>query len=166
MKAAVYFIHTPCWGQYYIGSSQDVHRRLLDHRARLRKGDHKNARLQALHDSGQPLRFRVGQECADRVQAEALEAELLQAHFGKPGCLNASNTPFALACKELIAIPRTERQVVKQRHHAVVRLVGEAEAWYASGVAAARQLGIHASRITSCCRGESKTAAGSVWRFA
>jgi predicted GIY-YIG superfamily endonuclease len=166
MKSAVYFIHTPSWELYYIGSSQDVHRRLLDHRARLRKGDHKNARLQAAHDQGQPLRFRVGTECADRVQAEQLEAELLAAHFGKPGCLNASNTPYALACPQLIAIPRTERQVVRTRHHGVIRQESGFEAWFPSGKAAAGVVGVHPSRITAACRGQARSAGGFAWRFA
>lgn len=109
----VYFIHTPTFSHYYIGSTDKPSIRFKHHRANLRAGKHHNARLQRTFNKFGPgaLLFSVAEATETREAAAQLEHELLAFHFRKPGCLNVSSSG-------LLAVPCPH---VTQRRNEILR---------------------------------------------
>lgn len=94
-----YRLHVgPC---FYVGSTSDLRRRWLDHRNRLRQGEHPVADLQVAWwgTEGDDLRMEVVEvmprkpyerDKALRKRLRLHEQWLLDAEFGTPGCVNRS----------------------------------------------------------------------------
>ncbi len=89
MNSGVYIIKCSENCSYYIGSSVDLRSRESNHRNKLKNGDHRNKRLQRVHDKygDESLSFNVVLYC-DRGQTTKLEQFYLDQANGDSNCLN------------------------------------------------------------------------------
>ena len=55
-------------GDVYVGSTNNLNQRLMDHRSSLRRGVHRNSRLQKAYDNGCFISV-TADECASREEA-------------------------------------------------------------------------------------------------
>lgn len=86
----VYEIASGTTGQFYVGSSLRVMRRLTQHQELLEAGKHPNPRLQAEFNLGHTLSVSV-MATKDRTTAYAEEQKILDLCFGGLYCLNISS---------------------------------------------------------------------------
>lgn len=87
-KAGVYKIHIGN-GCYYIGGTNNVRRRMSEHKSRLRSGCHRNHRLQEHFNANgaEALTFEVVAYCAPE-RVKLFEQKLLNAYVDDPACVN------------------------------------------------------------------------------
>lgn len=87
-RAGVYKIHLGN-GSYYIGGSNNVRRRMSEHKSRLRLGCHRNHRLQEHVDAEglDGLAFEVVTYC-NPARVKFFEQRMLDAYVGDPACVN------------------------------------------------------------------------------
>jgi hypothetical protein len=74
-------------GCYYFGSAVDLEVRRRNHLRLLKKGKHSNAYIQKFYNEGHKLKFKIVETC-HREYVKFLEQTYLDAHHGKPKCLN------------------------------------------------------------------------------
>lgn len=88
--AVIYQITNMANGKYYIGSAESFARREWQHKYDLKKGTHKNPRLQAAWNKYGPdvFVFEVLEEVANGVSPLQIEDTYLVQHVGKPECYN------------------------------------------------------------------------------
>lgn len=88
--AVIYRITNMANGKYYIGSAESFARREWQHKYDLRRGVHKNPRLQAAWNKyGEDMFvFEVVEEVAEGVNQLQVEDMWLAQHVGKPECYN------------------------------------------------------------------------------
>lgn len=88
---------------FLIGSGSRLGERRSMHLWYLKSGSHRNPTLQAAFNEGHPVEFRVLHICVPqedspdttgRARSMELEQELLNAHFGTPGCCNTSPSAY------------------------------------------------------------------------
>lgn len=63
-------------GDVYVGSTNNLKQRLVDHKSNLRRGVHRNSRLQNAYNKGYFISVTVD-ECASREEAYALEQKFI-----------------------------------------------------------------------------------------
>lgn len=63
-------------GDVYVGSTNNLNQRLMDHRSSLRRGVHRNSRLQKAYNNGSFISV-TADECASREEAFALEQKFI-----------------------------------------------------------------------------------------
>lgn len=63
-------------GDVYVGSTNNLNQRLMDHRSSLRRGVHRNSRLQKAYDNGCFISV-TADECASREEAFTLEQKFI-----------------------------------------------------------------------------------------
>lgn len=63
-------------GDVYVGSTNNLNKRLMDHRSSLRRGVHRNSRLQKAYDNGCFISV-TADECASREEAFTLEQKFI-----------------------------------------------------------------------------------------
>lgn len=63
-------------GDVYVGSTNNLNQRLMDHRSSLRRGVHRNSRLQKAYNNGSFISVTTD-ECASREEAFALEQKFI-----------------------------------------------------------------------------------------
>lgn len=91
---AVYAFVFPT-GHFYIGSTNNLAKRLRDHRGYLEAGTHQNFKMQRLYEGWDEL--RIDFECyEDRDEAYVEEQRLLDRHHGDEYCLNISTDARSL----------------------------------------------------------------------
>lgn len=88
-QSGIYLIANAASGDFYLGASRDIYRRLRVHFWRLRRGEHANPRLQASFAKYGAAAFVTATLCRVSV-AELVETEqaLLDRFVGHPSCLN------------------------------------------------------------------------------
>jgi hypothetical protein len=74
-------------GCYYFGSAVDLEGRNCQHLRLLKKGKHTNPYIQKFYNEGHKLKFKIVETC-HREYVKFLEQTYLDAHHGKPKCLN------------------------------------------------------------------------------
>lgn len=74
-------------GRYYYGSSVDLTDRRREHLSLLKRGKHTNAYIQELFSKGHKLKYTIVETC-HREYVKFVEQTYLDAHRGKPECLN------------------------------------------------------------------------------
>jgi len=74
-------------GCYYFGSAVDLEVRRRNHFRLLKKGNHTNAYIQKFYNEGHKPKFKIVETC-HREYVKFLEQTYLDAHHGKPKCLN------------------------------------------------------------------------------
>lgn len=108
--AVIYQITNMVNGKYYIGSAESFARREWQHKYDLKRGVHKNPRLQAAWNKygADAFVFEVLEEVAQEQLLQTEDAYLVQ-HVGRPECYNINTNAFS---------PRTGAvlsEVTKQR---------------------------------------------------
>lgn len=88
--AVIYQITNMVNGKYYIGSAESFARREWQHKYDLKKGTHKNPRLQAAWNKygADAFVFEVLEEIKDGSSQLQIEDTYLVQHVGKPDCYN------------------------------------------------------------------------------
>lgn len=88
--AVIYQITNMVNGKYYIGSAESFARREWQHKYDLKKGTHKNPRLQAAWNKygADAFVFEVLEEIQDGASQLQIEDTYLVQHVGKPECYN------------------------------------------------------------------------------
>lgn len=95
--AVIYRITNMANGKYYIGSAESFARREWQHKYDLRRGVHKNPRLQAAWNKYGPdmFVFEVLEEIAEGANQLQVEDMWLVQHVGKPQCYNINQNAEA-----------------------------------------------------------------------
>lgn len=88
--AVIYQITNMVNGKYYIGSAESFARREWQHKYELKKGTHKNPRLQAAWNKygADAFVFEVLEEIKEGASQLQIEDTYLVQHVGKPECYN------------------------------------------------------------------------------
>jgi len=96
--AVIYRITNMANGKYYIGSAESLARREWQHKYDLRKGVHKNPRLQAAWNKygGDMFVFEVIEEVPVGQSAFDCENKYLHEHVGKPECYNINTDAIGM----------------------------------------------------------------------
>ena len=92
MKNVIYRIRNITNDKFYIGSATDSRKRFWEHRKMLRNGSHHSVLLQrAWNKYGEDFfKFEIVRQLKDRTLLQPEEQKLLDEHFGKNYCYNAS----------------------------------------------------------------------------
>ena len=95
--AVIYRITNMANGKYYIGSAESFARREWQHKYDLRKGIHKNPRLQAAWNKygADMFVFEIIEEVPDGESQLAWEDRHLSVHVGLPECYNINTSAEA-----------------------------------------------------------------------
>lgn len=95
MAAYVYrLVHRPT-GKFYIGSTDLIEDRKVQHMESLRKGHHQNVRLQRFYNRKGPKGFEFEvHEVKNRKEAYALEQRLITKHLDNPKLMNIGKGSF------------------------------------------------------------------------
>ena len=95
--AVIYRITNMANGKYYIGSAESFARREWQHKYDLRKGIHKNPRLQAAWDKygADMFVFEILEEVPEGESQLVWEDKYLVVHVGKPECYNINTSAEA-----------------------------------------------------------------------
>lgn len=90
IMAVIYRITNMANGKYYIGSADSFARREWQHKYDLRRGVHKNPRLQAAWNKYGPdmFVFEIIEEILEGASQLATEEKWLKKHVGRPKCYN------------------------------------------------------------------------------
>lgn len=96
--AVIYRITNMANGKYYIGSAESFARREWQHKYDLRRGVHKNPRLQAAWNKYGPdmFVFEVLEEIADGRNAFDVENTYLMKCVGQPDCYNVNTDAIGM----------------------------------------------------------------------
>jgi group I intron endonuclease len=118
--AVIYRITNMVNGNYYIGSAESFERRKWQHLYDLKRGVHKNPRLQAAWNKygGDMFVFEILEEIPADRQTFDVENTYLMKCVGQPDCYNVNVDAF----KPRQGIPHTEEAKEKMRAAAVVAL--------------------------------------------
>lgn len=92
--AVIYQITNMVNGKYYIGSAESFARREWQHKYDLKRGVHKNPRLQAAWNKygADAFVFEVLEEIAVGVSQLQIEDTYLMQHVGRPNCYNINTS--------------------------------------------------------------------------
>jgi group I intron endonuclease len=83
-----YVFICPLGNQVYVGSTNDLHQRMIAHKSMLSLGNHHNKELQSLHDSCSGDLQVVLHFCVTRDEAYELEQKILDGSFQNGWLLN------------------------------------------------------------------------------
>jgi len=109
--AVIYRITNMTNGHYYIGSAESFARREWEHKYFLKKGAHKNPRLQAAWNKygADMFVFEIVEEVPDDRATFDIENTYLMKCVGQPDCYNINTDAFA----PRLGIPHTEESKAK-----------------------------------------------------
>jgi group I intron endonuclease len=109
--AVIYKITNMANGKYYIGSAESFARREWQHKYDLRRGVHKNPRLQAAWNKygADVFVFEVVEEIAEGGSAFEVENTYLKKCVGQPDCYNVNTDAIGMRT----GIPHTEASKAK-----------------------------------------------------
>lgn len=88
MTAYVYILKSSSTGNYYIGSTSDLDKRLLAHQRQFLSGVHHNKKFQALWDQFKDIGVSAVSEVLSLEAAQKLEETLIKQFIKDPLCVN------------------------------------------------------------------------------